>query len=507
MQATAESPTTGRRRPGTRGGMRALENEHGPSTNGTGRPPPHDEAAERALIGAMLVPAAGWSAIEAAAAAVAPDDFYTPAHRNVVAAIFALAAKSTTVDVVTVADQLRKQGLWVDEMATDLVAMMTETPSIGGSAGWAAIVAGCARRRRFRSVAATMDHAAQEGDEDLLSRALEEAHEVAAAGRQDLVVEDLDDFLMASDDEYDWVVPDLIERGDRVILTASEGRGKSMLLRQIGVTVASGLHPFTLEPIKPARVLIVDLENPDGLVRRSLRPLRIKAGPALLQGSMGVVTRPEGLNLLDPVEAAGLDRAVGRWQPDLLCIGPLYKLALGDPIVEEVARSVAFCLDGIRARHHCAVILEAHSPHPTGKEARPERPYGASLWLRWPEIGLHLGEGDHLRHWRGDRDVRSWPAALARGGQWPFRPAEAPAPPPAPVSCAAAIQEILAAQRGTLVGRNELVNAVRATGHHYRDSVIADTAESLAISGLVGVKSGPRRSRLYFAPLDTQEEF
>jgi hypothetical protein len=47
-----------------------------------------------------------------------------------------------------------------------------------------------------------------------------------------------------SDDEPDWLIPDLLERRDRLILTGEEGLGKSYLLRQIAIMAAAGLDPF-----------------------------------------------------------------------------------------------------------------------------------------------------------------------------------------------------------------------------------------------------------------------
>lgn len=88
---------------------------------------------------------------------------------------------------------------------------------------------------------------------------------------------------------------------------------------------------------------------------------------------------------------------------------------------EEVpAQAVRAQLDYLRATYGCAIVLEAHTPHASNGGNRPERPYGASLWLRWPEFGLFLAESSALRHWRGARDERDWPAVLQRGGEWPW---------------------------------------------------------------------------------------
>jgi hypothetical protein len=59
------------------------------------------------------------------------------------------------------------------------------------------------------------------------------------------------------------------------------------------------------------------------------------------------------------------------------------------------------------------------------------RPFGSSLWKRWPEFGYCLKltrDSDfharmcHLIPWRGPRDERDWPAGLAAGGSWPWSP-------------------------------------------------------------------------------------
>jgi hypothetical protein len=209
-----------------------------------------------------------------------------------------------------------------------------------------------------------------------------------------------------------------------VIVTGPEGGGKSTLLRQIAVQAASGIHPFRLEPSTAARVLLVDVENSRRQVKRQLRPLRLAAGEAYHPPSLRIVIRPDGLDLLQQADAGKLEQLVIETEAELLVIGPIYKLASGDPTAEDTARRVTGVLDRLRDIYDLAVIIEAHSPYASGGQARPKRPYGASLWSRWPEFGLHLAPDGRLEHWRGQRDERAWPAKLERSEPWPWAPAE-----------------------------------------------------------------------------------
>lgn len=218
----------------------------------------------------------------------------------------------------------------------------------------------------------------------------------------------------------------LFQVGDRGTLTHN-----STLLRQFAVMAAAGLHPFSAQPLAtPLRTLIVDLENRENQVRRRLLPLVAQAtystgSDAWATERCFVYCRPEGLDVRDRNDLGELTATVRQVRPQLLTIGPLYKLASGDPTDEEVARAVAGVLDRLVAHFGCAMMIEAHAPHGDAKHGRREmRVYGASLWQRWPEFGLGLyplADGSmRVEHWRGAREERDWPSYLARGRIWPW---------------------------------------------------------------------------------------
>ena len=237
--------------------------------------------------------------------------------------------------------------------------------------------------------------------------------------------------ILDGPDDYDWIVPNLLERRDRVIFTGGEGAGKSFLIQQIAILSAAGIHPTTFQPIEPVKVLVVDAENSEKQWRRRVRPLVIKArqeGAADPAQTLYVAPVPR-LNLTDERDLSAVHRLMDEHQPDLLMIGPLYRLIPRAIQSDDDAAPLIAALDGLRARG-AALVMEAHAGHEkNGAGERNLRPRGSSALLGWPEFGLGLaldGVGPDgkalakLVRWRGDRDQRAWPNRLRRDSRWPW---------------------------------------------------------------------------------------
>ena len=125
----------------------------------------------------------------------------------------------------------------------------------------------------------------------------------------------------------------LAERGDRLIWTGEEGLGKSVIGRQLAVAAAAGIHPFNDTTAKPRRVLWIDCENSERQGMRHFRKLERASsakGRRVPDGGMRLIHRPLGIDLTTDEDVAWLIERVHAHQPDLLYIGPLYRLHATD---------------------------------------------------------------------------------------------------------------------------------------------------------------------------------
>ena len=267
---------------------------------------------------------------------------------------------------------------------------------------------------------------------------LVKAQDIALLASRDKPVDfgrlvDWDSFINESiDDSYDWVIEDILERGERVIVVAAEGVGKTMLARQVAILSGCGINPFTYQKMKQIRTLTVDLENPERIIRRTASSI---LNTALDRGyttkpTAQLLVKPSGLDLMKAEDRMILETAIEEAKPELLVMGPLYKAFIdpGGRTSESVAVEVARYLDHVRDVYKCALWLEHHAPLGESMTNRQMRPFGSAVWSRWPEFGIALtpdltGGGPHIydvRHFRGARDERPFPTKMRRGKLFPF---------------------------------------------------------------------------------------
>ena len=117
----------------------------------SGRIPPHNLEAEASVLGSALVDNDAMDRVEGL---ITADAFYKEAHRKIWRAMEALRARSEPVDLVTLAEELKKRGE-LEEVGgiTYLVGLSEATPTAAYAEHYARIVAEKAALRRLISAA------------------------------------------------------------------------------------------------------------------------------------------------------------------------------------------------------------------------------------------------------------------------------------------------------------------------------------------------------------------
>jgi RecA-family ATPase len=394
--------------------------------------------AERALIGAVLQDS---RVFRFAVDVVAPEDFSTLQHERLFAGISKMIAEKETVDPITVGPKL---GEWevLGISPVDLHILAQETPHTMGAGQYAEIVHSEAKRRQIRVAAA---HAAQGAESsefvagEIIARIINEFQAIqAGVVSNGLTAKTLAEVL-AGTDEYDWVIDGLLESRDRLVLTGGEGAGKSTFVRQLAILSAAGIHPTEFTRIKPVRVLVVDAENSEKQWRRAASRIAAQAaatGTVDPRQTLNLVCAPR-LDLTKDAHLGQVHKLIDQYNPQVLFIGPLYRLIPRAINSDDDAAPLLAALDTIRDRG-IALVMEAHAGHALGSGGeRDLRPRGSAALMGWPEFGMgirlsrdhgEMGNFFNVVRWRGDRDQRDWPELMRRGDptttEWPWMPQE-----------------------------------------------------------------------------------
>jgi hypothetical protein len=246
----------------------------------------------------------------------------------------------------------------------------------------------------------------------------------------------LDDILSIPDEDARWIMKDMLRINERLMFTGMEGGGKSVLLAQIAIGAAMGVHTLSMgiDRCEPVRVLVLDVENSLIQARNNAR----KIYPILAEMTGSDKASLEWINeryidLADPKDATRIVRIAKEKRPQLMFMGSVYKLASEGDKHEASFNAISRTVDRIRAETGAAVILEAHTGHGFNNDRSKGsgmRPDGSSRWMRWPEMGygmVPMGKQypgiTELVPFRGMRDDSYvWPKGLRRGNVLPWQP-------------------------------------------------------------------------------------
>ena len=374
------------------------------------------------------------------------DDFTTHANRTIAAAIRDMHRRGDDIDSATVAEALESRGeLSQCGGRIGLYEMCSALPTATNAEFYAHRVRQATRLRMMQATtermreSLTTEQAIGGIDELVRWRTESEAKIPGPLEADDLEGDTVDALLRRRFPPDVWLLPGRLLRGDRLVITGGEGAGKAWMMRQIVACAAAGMDPFTGESFGDGyRVLVLDAENGAKEMQESFARLDSVLPDNGWRSRVFAFDREAGMDLTR-ADLGWLHRKAAAISPDLIAIGPVYKIMFGrDPRDERDTLALLTALDDVRVRHRAAMILEHHAPHGNGVSERSTRPAGSSYWMRWATIGLGLKAHDmrdmgfdkpwgepgwknrpeylDVERWRFMRGSKRWPHMLRKGG-------------------------------------------------------------------------------------------
>ena len=385
----------------------------------------YDAELELSIIGAAIT----WPERLDICDDLAPEDFYVPSHSACWRAVVALVGEGTKPDIAMVADRTKMLGYPVepvDLLAASLNALPPQRSHIE-------VLLRHARARRLSEAAhftleALNDKMDPDTAADHLAGLLGDLRGLRSMTDPEAI--NIPQLATRSESMSPWIIEGLLRSDWRAVIVGEEGKGKSLLLRQIAIAAAQGIHPLKFRSIPPIRTLIVDLENPAAAILETGLPLdqlaRQYAGDDYDPDRCRIWMQPGGLDLRSRKDRGALEREIAAQQPQLVVLGPVYKSyrRVKSEGYEDAADDAQVVLDQLRMKYHFALVLEHHAPkgHAGYRELAP---FGSQRWLAWPELGISLEPTKDERvfksgRFRGDRLESRWPDEFHHGREWPW---------------------------------------------------------------------------------------
>lgn len=203
----------------------------------------HNSEAEQAIIGSILIDPLASQIIQEAG--LAATDFYNVTHQHIYHAVLAIVKRGITADIITLSDELERQGTSSD--AIDLITFVNAVPTSANIDHYIAIVKRDSQARRWasemQSLAGAMATAGQTGDATALAEIRKrldaiEQHSTTQkpAPRPFKTIDDV--FNLP---QLEWVIEGVLPAKATAALVADGGIGKSFLALDWALTIAAGL--------------------------------------------------------------------------------------------------------------------------------------------------------------------------------------------------------------------------------------------------------------------------
>jgi replicative DNA helicase len=373
---------------------------------------------------------AAWGQASQVFSLVAIDDF-DPGERQELASIIERGYVDGSLEPAWVTDEAMRLGRPSPSYVANVI-----TNGFTGSVNYYAERLRDASARRFAVAALTRGLQRLQSREAVADEIVHDVQSELASLPKPASTDDdswsLEEIMGLEMEESRFTLPSLLKRNERLVITGSEGGGKSVFVYQMLTGAAFGVDTFTLQRSEPQRVLFLDVENNAFQARANLD----KIVPTLREIAPDETPNWRSLkrrvvDLLATKDRADVIRRVVHYSPDILYMGTAYKLTDVSDDAHRSVRAIQSVVDRIRQEVDCTVIVEHHAGHGTMNDRNNMRPEGSSYWLRWPDFGygmqpMSTKDGRRLMRlgaWRGDRATdRRFPVAVKQGDVFPWVP-------------------------------------------------------------------------------------
>lgn len=362
------------------------------SHNPESQPLPHDLDGEKLVLGAIL---ADPVKLDAMRPLLDPEDFGSPFHRAIYAAMLGRSDAGQPIDLVFLSRELRASG-HPETTIADLTALYNDRLPLADLPTYAASIRNAARLRRLSRTGEDLaKHAADSGaDAEALAAAAVEALELARGDGAALQLRPVQEcgadpepvpLIRRAGDHFGSV----LAVGEVCILTGPGKVGKSTLARQIALAAASRAgSPKAWQvdvaglDVRGGAAAMISFEDSD---RRTFEACRLLSEDAIPAG-LGVL-QARGHPLFGVLEGQHLQSRPQRlpawfraWsqirkaKARLVVIDPLGSAFAANSASVEAARAFIDALRTEAERAACGVLLLSHSTKDARKDGKAGDP-------------------------------------------------------------------------------------------------------------------------------------
>jgi hypothetical protein len=328
---------------------------------------PASPEAERSILGSILLAP---ELIKSDAGSISTEDFYLDSHRRIFNRMLDLADEGSPIDVFTV---------------SDILGSHKELESVGGMAYVSSLTDGVPRRTsikhycnllRSKTALRKLVHLGQqitsraleqdESPEEIITHAQKQCLDYSMAigeSESDIFV-DVSEFCAGPDEQPDWLIEGLIERGSNGIVAADPKGAKSLTVAgNMSVCLALGVSWLGLS-VKRCRVALVSREDNPSTTKRRIKQIVRGKGARIdeLQGWLHINSKAQSKSLMldNPREVTNLIRCLKKWRSEFVIMDVFNKLHVQDENDNTKVRGVMNQIDRIQAETGAQICVLHH---------------------------------------------------------------------------------------------------------------------------------------------------